>query len=299
MAHPGESWRPSVFLSFAGPDRPQAKNLGQCLHPHGFDPFVDRWSIAPGENLVFAINDAIAQSDYFVLLWSQHSVDNRWVRAELSAALMRDLSEVGRRRCFLFVVCLDSTPLPVLVSARSYLDAEHGWEAVAEQLVRTWQRDLAVGLPVLPAPHPAPADAGPTVECYVRNRDLSVTHVVRTAASTTGWGLQRRVRDRLGLKDIVTELDGQVGIRLRYQLVRDGQPIAADEALTIREYSLIDLRVTVEPFGPTGPLTASTYMGGEHPTLNRSMLRALTSSAFGHLRPHPMPPLRLGSASNR
>ena len=297
MPHIAEAGRPQVFLSFDGNDRCYATGLRERLRARGIDTFVDKWSIGPAQNLVIAINDALDQSDYFVLLWSSRCIGNTWVEAEWTTALMRQLDE---RRSFLFMVRLDNTEPPRLLAPRSYLDALGDWDAVADKLADTWNRDLAVGLPVLPAPGlPAPGrttatapenNTRPVINVYVRNRDLSVTHAVKVPAEATGWELDGLVRASLKLKDIVTELNGKVGMRFSYQLKKDNQPIPADKPLTalpIEENSTIDLHVETQMFGPDGPISNVTYMTGEAPELNPEMMRTLINSAFGHLIPRP------------
>jgi hypothetical protein len=97
MRHTRRTSRPQVFLSFAGNDREKAKRLHDDLVDRGMDTFVDERNVAIGDNFVLAINQRITQSDYFVLLWSQYSVDRPWVEAEWSSAFARELRE---RRSF-------------------------------------------------------------------------------------------------------------------------------------------------------------------------------------------------------
>jgi len=147
MRHRHEAGRPRVFLSFAGRDRMTAHRLCQDLRVCGLDSFVDEQSIAPGENFVLAINQALTQSDYYVLLWSHACVDRPWVNEEWSAAFVRELRE---QRSFLFIVRLDTTPLPPLLASRQYYDAFANWDKMVNGLAAAWHRDRAVGEPVLP-----------------------------------------------------------------------------------------------------------------------------------------------------
>ena len=146
---------PWVFLSVAGEDRPQAKELDNELRAYGLRTFLDEASIDPGCNLVTVINKALDESDYFVLLWSAQCAGNAWVELEYGTALYRELDELDAhlrdRRAFLFVVRLDDTPLPRLLSTRKYLDSALGWPAVANALMDTWRRDRATKMPVVPA----------------------------------------------------------------------------------------------------------------------------------------------------
>jgi hypothetical protein len=290
MRHTRRTGRPQVFLSFAGNDRENARRLHQDLHDHGMDTFVDEQNIAIGDNFVLAINQRITQSDYFVLLWSQSSVDRPWVEVEWSAAFTRELRE---RRTFFFVVRLDTTPLPTLLAPRRYLNAFDNWNEMVNELVSTWHRDRTIGDPVLPAPHPTTTNHGstrsPTIVLYVRNRALSVAHVVAVPEDSTGQKLENLVRDALALPDIETKFNGTVGMRFYYQLKKSGKQIPADETplfeLHIVDGVTIDLEVQIESFGPDGSSPATTYRKGSSTRLSPTITRSLINSAFGHLIP--------------
>ncbi|MGH3671591.1 MAG: toll/interleukin-1 receptor domain-containing protein [Pseudonocardiaceae bacterium] len=272
-----------VFLSFAGPDREKADQLRADLDKHG----IGASSFEPGNNLVQDINRALAQSDYFVLLWSKSAVDRPWVVAEWSAAFMRQLRE---QRSFFFIVRLDTTPLPMLLAPRHYLDAFDNWNGMVKELVVAWRQDRGVGEPVLPAPGSAPAQPGavhgPIIELYVRNKELSVAHVIRVPANSTGQQLERLVHAELALPHDETKFNGAVGARFRYQLKNAERQIPVDNTplaeLGITDRSTIDLQVQVEWVGPSGPSPTVTYRGGPssgfYPALKQR-------PAFAHLIP--------------
>ncbi|WP_328609132.1 toll/interleukin-1 receptor domain-containing protein [Amycolatopsis sp. NBC_00345] len=278
--------RPRVFLSFAGPDRPAAKQLREDLRLLGIDAFVDDTSIEPGRDFVLALNTALAESDYYVLLWSRHTVDRPWVDLEWSAAFVQDLS--AARRSFLFIVRLDDAELPPLLAPRKYLDAYPDWAAMVSRLVTAWRQDLAVGTPVLPAPGPRCA-AGPQIRLYVRNQALSVAHQVPVPVGATGAQLMAEVRSALELEDAETRFGGKVGLRFEYELHHRGLPVS-DRPLSelgITEDSVLDLTVTMEPFGPDGTGSPIVYRAARPSSavLAPAMLGALLKSAFGHLEP--------------
>ena len=287
-----EAEGPRVFLSYAGSDQAVALRLGQDLARAGIDTFVAERSIAPGGNWVLAIEHALSQSDYYVLLWSHAAVDRPWVTAEWSAALARELDE---RRLFLFVVRLDQSPVPRLLAARRYLDAfDHNWNSAVEELIATWRRDWAAGregIHVFPAPRPpAAGDAGqhPMIVLYVRNSALKVEHVLAVPEQSTGEELRRCVRHALALPDIVERFEGRVGMRFSYQL-RYGPdllpPTATLPSLGITDGAVLGLEVHVAPFGPTGPSATVTYRGAPPPGLPAATGRHLINAAFGHLTP--------------
>lgn len=286
MRHWCEAAQLRVFLSFAGDDRVPAGRLRQGLEERGIEVFVSPL----GGNLVLDISQALADSDYFVLLWSQASVNRPWVNAEWASAFARELAG---RRLFLFIVRLDGAPLPALLAPRQYLSAvAENWKDLANDLVSTWRRDCAVGEPVLPAPCPAVArDAvgqGPVIELYVRNRALSVAHPMTVPEKSTGQELMDLVRSSLGLPKEVTKFNGAVGMNFYYQIMKADVAIPLDgkiSQLGITDGTIIDLEVQLEPFGPEGSSPRVIYRQGASAGLSPAMTRSLMRSAFGHLIP--------------
>lgn len=175
--------RPRVFLSFAGNDRVAARRLADDLERHGFETFFDARDIAIGGNVVLSINRAIAESHYYVLLWSANCVNRPWVDEEWAAAYVKEINE---RRSFLFIVRLDETPLPPLLAVRRYLDGIHDWPAVARDLADAWLDDLDTGLPT---PVAQPQADRPTVIVRVRNQALVMTNALGLAPESAGVDL--------------------------------------------------------------------------------------------------------------
>jgi hypothetical protein len=288
MVHTSELQSPPrVFLSFAGNDQRTAERLCQDLRKRDIETF----SFPAAGNFVLDINHALAQSDYFVLLWSQACVDRPWVDAEWSAALVRGLTE---RRSFLFIVRLDTTPLPALLAPRQYLDAVNNkWDELVTELAASWSRDRAVGELVLPAPCSKPAKSSDnerrSIVLYIRNRALSVAHLITVPEESTGRELERLVRGALALPDIETKFGGAVGMRFYYLLKRSGELISHCNVkltdLRIMDGCTIDLEVQVESFGPKGKSPIIAYRKGVSTRLSPATTRSLINSAFNHLIP--------------
>ena len=57
-----------LFLSHAGPDKPIVRRLGAHLAAVGGEVFFDEWSIAAGESIPGAIDDALRNHNVFVLV---------------------------------------------------------------------------------------------------------------------------------------------------------------------------------------------------------------------------------------
>jgi hypothetical protein len=297
--------RPLIFLSFAGNDRRRAEELRNHLDALGFDAFVDEHCIEPGENLLIAINKALTRSSFCVLLWSRHAQNRPWVEVEWTAALSRDLDEpsgddalsrgVTEKRSFLFIVRLDETELPLLLATRRYLDASSDGQLdkAAAELVRTWRRDRELDTPVLPAPNPIAMDRsgnGGLIELYVRNRALSVSHVLTVPSTADGSELFDRVHKALDLRDSESKFNGIVSLRVAYELkYRDKELL--DEPLTdlgIRDGDTIDLVMHGEFVSHGQPVSTWTFRdnpASRQSAISPQIARALIDAAFGHLRP--------------
>lgn len=278
--------RPKVFLSFAGLDRTMATRLAQDLLALGVEAFVDTRDIALGHNVVLSINREMAESDYYLLLWSRNCIDRPWVEDEWAAAYAREINE---RRSFLFIVRLDGTPLPPLLAVRRYLDGYRDWASVARELVACWRGDLAVGTPVFPPPN-VTSDVGPPATVVrVRNQDLGMTHIVGARSDHTGPELLETVRRVLALPDSVSRFDAVLEIRFDYTLLHNGRALR-DEPLAaqgITDGVLLDLELRVLVSGPGGPIGERVYRSGNDtfPDVPQLTVRSAVEDAFAHLLP--------------
>jgi hypothetical protein len=107
---------PDVFLSYAREDRTRARQLAQALQSSGWEIWWDE-HIQPGDSFDRAIERTLAQSTCVVVLWSSHSVDSDFVRAEARWA-------ASHRR--LIPVFLDRVDVPIEFSSHQVLDLI-GW----------------------------------------------------------------------------------------------------------------------------------------------------------------------------
>lgn len=271
--------RPKVFLSFAGKDRPHAEQLRAELEARNVNAYLDENEIPPGANVVSAINDALATSDYYVLLWSANTPHREWVAQEWTAAFNL---EMARRRAFLFIVRLDEEPLPPLLAPRKHIDLVDA----ADRLVTTWRADRKSELPVFPQPVP-PTPTGPTIAISVRSHDLGVTHVVMTPLHLTGAELYRAVHRAMQLPAEQSTFDGAIGMRFSYELLQQNEPIADDQSTVELNSDVLDLAIRVESFGPRGPYNNKEFLPDDDidEGLDVDQQRMLLVAAFRHLLP--------------
>jgi len=74
-----------VFISHSSKDKPAVLALAAALQSRGFEPWVDKWEIAPGDDIVAKINQGLAEADAGLIVFSASATDSRWVQAEWSA----------------------------------------------------------------------------------------------------------------------------------------------------------------------------------------------------------------------
>ncbi|WP_439661399.1 CHAT domain-containing protein [Lentzea sp. HUAS TT2] len=269
--------RPKVFLSFAGKDRAQAEQLRAELEARNVNAYLDENEIAPGDTAAAAIDEALATSDYYVLLWSANTPRREPAAKEWMGAFNLEMT---RRRAFLFIVRLDEEPLPPLLAPRKHIDLVDA----ADRLVATWRSDRKSELPVFPQPVP-PTPDGPTVAISVRSHDLGTTHVVMTPLHLTGASLYRAVFDALQLPTEQATFDGTIGMRFTYELYQQNEPIPDDESTVELASDVVDIAVRVESYGPRGAYHNKEPHPEPEDGLDVDQQRMLLVAAFRHLLP--------------
>jgi len=279
-----------VFISYATADRGEALLIREHLVEMGVVPFLDAVDLEPGADVVMGINDALERADFYVLLWSAAARGRYWVNSEISAALVQ---ERRLARPFVFVVRLDDSELPAMLAPRRYLDTAGAMhKAVAAQLASVWLRDRAVGVEVMIAPEqsstPIVDQDRAFVYVYARNRALSVAHEFAVPLPATARGVVRLLTERLSLPAEASEYGGAVGVRFGYRYWHAHATVdpESDEPLSLGEGDIIDIEITVTPFGPAGALGKPvSFLPGRDGELSSALVRALCRKAFAHLLP--------------
>ena len=144
----------TAFLSHAGEDKADfVEPLGRELAALGIRPWLDKWEIRPGDSLVTKLFDeGLATVDAVIVVVSQHSAGKPWVRAELDAARVRQITENTR----LIPVRLDSADMPApLKKMLLWHDAARTEDGVRHAARRI--ADTIHGLDPRPAVAPPPA----------------------------------------------------------------------------------------------------------------------------------------------
>jgi len=101
---------PKVMVSHASEDKERfVVDFATRLRAEGIEAWLDKWEIAPGDSLVQRIFDeGIGQAGVFLVVLSQASVNKRWVREELDAAVVRRIEG----SCRLIPIVIDGCEIP-------------------------------------------------------------------------------------------------------------------------------------------------------------------------------------------
>ena len=136
-----------IFLSYANEDRERVRPLAEALRQAGWTVFWDR-VIPVGKTWHDMLEGELENARSLLVVWSQDSIKSKWVRAEASEGLRRELPH--------FPVLLDDV-LPPL-EFREYQAADFStWDASSTSpLFQNLVRDIkqTLGPPATPAPEP-------------------------------------------------------------------------------------------------------------------------------------------------
>jgi hypothetical protein len=135
--------RPKVFIAYVTEDSKLADRLFDNFTSLGFDPWMDRRKLMPGQNWPRAIEDAIAVSDFFVACFSQRSVKKRGgFQAEIRYAL-DCATHVPLDQVFLIPVRLDECRVPSRIQREvQYIDLFPDWEAGIRRIVQAIEKQI-------------------------------------------------------------------------------------------------------------------------------------------------------------
>ncbi|HEX5745550.1 MAG TPA: TIR domain-containing protein [Archangium sp.] len=105
---PSPTKKPKVFLSYARADSEIANNVAKLLEREAVDVWLEQ-KATPGANISEQLDQAMAASDFLVVLLSRHTSNSRLIKADIALAQARALKQ---RDITLIPVLLDQTPPP-------------------------------------------------------------------------------------------------------------------------------------------------------------------------------------------
>lgn len=136
-----------VFIAYVHEDAIVAERLYNAFASNGFDPWLDRRKLVPGQNWPRAIEHAMETTDFVVMCFSGHSVRKKGgFQAEIRYA-MDCASRVPLDEIFLVPVRLDSCNVPAQIRrfvqyVDLFPDFDAGFRRIMRVLKAEWRRRL-------------------------------------------------------------------------------------------------------------------------------------------------------------
>ncbi|MBI5281817.1 MAG: toll/interleukin-1 receptor domain-containing protein [Candidatus Solibacter usitatus] len=137
------SHRTRIFLAYAEEDGAAVERLFTCLHEAGFDPWMDRRKLLPGQNWPRAIEGAIETADFFIACLSRRSVSKRGAfQSEMRYAL--DCARHSPFDDIYFIPArLEECSVPARIRQQlQYIDLFPDFSAGAQKIVQMIRKEL-------------------------------------------------------------------------------------------------------------------------------------------------------------
>lgn len=131
--HAQDSSERIAFLSHSSHDKPFVRQLAADLTEHGISVWLDEQRIHVGDSIPEKIAQGLAESDFFLICISNHSVNSEWVRRELNNALV---AEVSRRKVKIMPLKLDNATMPTLLSDKKYANFSNSYKSGLEEVIQ-------------------------------------------------------------------------------------------------------------------------------------------------------------------
>jgi hypothetical protein len=123
-----------AFISHSTKDKAFVRRLAADLVASGIKVWIDEQRILVGDSVPEKIAQGLAESDFFLVVVTQSSVNSQWVKKELSSALVH---EIERRKVTVMPLKLDDAPMPDSIHDKLYADFSHSYEDGLEKLLRS------------------------------------------------------------------------------------------------------------------------------------------------------------------
>jgi hypothetical protein len=129
-----------IFISYSRKDAEVASHIAAELTAIGLNPWIDRNEIRPGESFVGALNTAVSEASYLLVLFSRETANSDWVSREWMSAMAN--------RVPIFPVRLDDSEPPAILRDIQYFDLRGDLDAGVGRIVeffRTETRPVQTG----------------------------------------------------------------------------------------------------------------------------------------------------------
>lgn len=132
---------PTIFFSYAYDDHDRAQKIINGLREREYDVWVGDENIDEGDEIVEALQRGIEQSDMFVVLLSENSVEAPWIDSELGVATAQQSRSPDYP---ILPILLDDSDVPELLHKSQYTDVsesiEEAVDVISDAIDKTAQR---------------------------------------------------------------------------------------------------------------------------------------------------------------
>jgi hypothetical protein len=128
-----------AFLSHSSSDKPFIRQLAADLTANGVGVWIDEQRIRVGDSIPEKIAQGLAESDYFLIAISHHSISSEWVKKELNNAL---INEVQRRMVHILPLKLDDSAMPAILADKKYANFSVSYRAGLDELLTSLKGDV-------------------------------------------------------------------------------------------------------------------------------------------------------------
>jgi len=108
-----------VFISRSSQDKDFVERLVEDLATRSIPVWYDKLDLRVGDSVPGSINTGLADAKHFLIVLSPAALDSAWVREELNAGLMKQVSLGGT---FVVPVLYKDCPIPPLLAHRRFAD---------------------------------------------------------------------------------------------------------------------------------------------------------------------------------
>jgi hypothetical protein len=123
-----------AFISHSSKDKGFVRKLAADLVANGIKVWIDEQRILVGDSIPEKIAQGLADSDFFLIVVSQNSVESPWVKKELNSALVH---EIERRKVAVLPVKLDEAKVPESINDKLYADFRGSYDEGLKGLLRS------------------------------------------------------------------------------------------------------------------------------------------------------------------
>ncbi len=120
------------FLSHSSKDKQFVARLANDLRLHQIEVWYDDWELSWGDSILEKIQKGITESEFIVVILSPDSVNSKWVKEELNAAL---IIELERQSVFILPILYKDCEIPAFLRDKKYIDFRGDYEVAFHQVL--------------------------------------------------------------------------------------------------------------------------------------------------------------------